>query len=188
MCQLNNFAGMLPQDAVYGLMPQKIKQSFGFQHKPEEWKPSDKQCHYTGPLDMDWVAQLRSEIGVEGEEFQPLLIDSSCSFGITPYKSDFIGDIEYREYGSIGTAGNGAKCLQVIGRGIVKYEGIDMHGKRAVFEDYAHLVPGSNVNVNVILARLLMQSISYGWGIGPYQSLYAGFVNGSGHKMYLRMV
>ena len=140
MLRLNNYSQFLPLNAVLGDAASRINQAL-------QWRQVGLHCNTLAGFnaclstDMDWIANLRSEFGNPEQPVFPIIIDSGASGSATPHKEDFIGPIEYGDFGTVQTADKDTK-VEVIGRGLVRWTAIDALGRVSAIETIAHLVPG----------------------------------------------
>jgi len=91
--------------------------------------------------DMEWIANLRSEFGNPNCPVLPVIVDSGASGSATGDEKEFIGPIEYGDFGTVQTADKDT-AVKITGRGIVRWNAVDALGRIAVIETTASLVPG----------------------------------------------
>ena len=146
--KLDNYSQDLPKDAVYGELHSKIEQAFGLRKAPiiEETSITKRLGLFAGSdptIDPDWLVHLKCEIDDRSKEETGLVgmvVDTGASTCTTPNKDDFVGPIEYGNFGEVQTAEKGA-LVKIEGRGLVRWKAIDALGKFAFLECWAYYIP-----------------------------------------------
>ena len=149
MIHLSNYSSLLPKGTLYGNLDGNIASLLNIttprSDSPLILKmPVMQHCGVFSLMPSDvanWCVQLRSHLN-KNEDYTSLhgmVIDTGVSTCATSFKSDFIGPIEYGNFGSVQTTDTNCK-VNIEGRGIIRWKALDALGRTCNMECIAHYI------------------------------------------------
>ena len=155
--KLESYAQELPRDALHGNVASRIARAFGLRKAPIiRETPTTKRfgifqaAEYQ--LDPDWLVQLRKDVTDDDANLRWMVVDTGASTCATPNKDDFVGDVEWGNFGEIQTASKEHR-VAIQGRGIVRWKAIDERGRVAYIECF--LLHSRHAGASLLTAELL---------------------------------